>query len=297
MSSFDDFVKNNTTWLDNEYVAGALTIFLIVYASLAAPKLPNYIAKLFDYTLFKVVIFFLIVYIHKKNPTVALIAAIALMVSLMTLDKLKLTESMTAGSPASEKYNNDINFSDLNDLINNALDYVTTPEAQAVVEQTQVAVEAGQLHPAEAEMIIRKIINSESTGKPVLVAMSEEGAQQMSSVAEAVAQGEMRQEEGRMAAAQIVVQENMMRARDQESVMISQEAIPAPSQEKQMLSQEVAKRKQEIEENTGSRMTKIQLKQLCMQIEKDYRNQKVKEMSDLSGLDNYDNYDNYASFY
>lgn len=91
---FDNTVKNSLSFLDNEFVTAGLYLFLILYAGLAAPQLPSYIAKLFDYTLFKTLIFFLIIYVSKKNPSVAIIAAIAVMVSLMTLNRLKFGQEM-----------------------------------------------------------------------------------------------------------------------------------------------------------------------------------------------------------
>jgi len=94
MSAFDETVKKYTSFLDNEYVSAGLSIFLIIYAGMAAPKLPGYVARLFDYTLVKLLMFFLIVYISRKNATVAIIAAIAVMVSIMTLNRLKFTEMM-----------------------------------------------------------------------------------------------------------------------------------------------------------------------------------------------------------
>jgi hypothetical protein len=92
---FDNTVKGWMSVIDNnEYLTAALIIFLIVYASYAAPKLPPYILHLFDNPLFKLLIFFLIVYSAKKNPTVAIIAAVALMVSIHALNKLKLDQMM-----------------------------------------------------------------------------------------------------------------------------------------------------------------------------------------------------------
>lgn len=286
MSSFDNFIKNHTTWLENEYVAGALTIFLILYASLAAPKLPDYIAKLFDYTLFKIIIFFLIVYMHKKNPTVALVAAIALMVSLMTLDKLKLHEGMT--SVKSESEESDDLLTNLNNLINDALEFVTSNEGQVVMEETQLAVQEGILHPADAEMIINKVVLAEENKVSPIVAMSEQGAQQMASIAESVANGEIDSEQGQRMAAQIVIQENMA---------MSAQTLSTVDQEKQMLAQEVAKQRQNIEENTGSKMTQIQLRQLCAQIEADYYNQKMAEISKISEIVEFNGFDDYAPLY
>jgi len=92
--NFDATVTNWLSFLDNEYISGALIIFLIVYASYAAPKLPPYILKLFDNPLFKLLIFFLIVYSAKKNPTVAIIAAVGLMVTIHALNKLKLDQML-----------------------------------------------------------------------------------------------------------------------------------------------------------------------------------------------------------
>jgi hypothetical protein len=92
MEEFDSAVKKYTSFLENEYVSAGLSLFLIVYASLVAPKLPDYIVNLFDYTFVKLLMFFLIVYISRKNATVAIIAAVAVLVSIMTLNKLKLGE-------------------------------------------------------------------------------------------------------------------------------------------------------------------------------------------------------------
>jgi hypothetical protein len=94
--SFDNAVKNSLSFLDNEYVSAALALFLILYASLAAPKLPESVARLFDNYIVKFIIFFLIVYIAKKNATIAIIAAIGVMVSIMTLNTYKFNREAMA---------------------------------------------------------------------------------------------------------------------------------------------------------------------------------------------------------
>src|SRR3990172_9758772 len=93
---FDASVKNALSILDkNEYVSAALTIFLILYAAIAAPQLPEYIAKLFGNPLFKLLIIFLIAYSANKNPTVSIVAAIGLMVSIHTLNRINLNKGLT----------------------------------------------------------------------------------------------------------------------------------------------------------------------------------------------------------
>jgi hypothetical protein len=92
---FDSSVNNLMANIDgNEYLASALALFLIIYAGLAAPKLPSYIARLFDNAIFRFVLLFLVAYSANKNPTVAVIAAVALIVSIMTLNRLKFNNYM-----------------------------------------------------------------------------------------------------------------------------------------------------------------------------------------------------------
>ena len=95
MNRFNTTVEKWMSHFDkNEYLSTALSLFLILYAGLAAPKLPVYFARLFDYPLFKLLVFFLIAYTANKNPTVAIIAAVGLMVSLNTLNRYKIGQRL-----------------------------------------------------------------------------------------------------------------------------------------------------------------------------------------------------------
>lgn len=91
MNSFDDKVGN---WLspvrDNEYVSAILILLLILYAGLAAPQLPEYIARLFENQFFILLFLFLIAYVARSRPSVAVIAALAVMISLYTLNKYNI---------------------------------------------------------------------------------------------------------------------------------------------------------------------------------------------------------------
>jgi hypothetical protein len=95
MNNFDNTVNSYLSIInDNEYLSGAIKLILILYAGLAAPQLPEYIAKFFDNAIVKLIIYFLIVYTAKQDPTVAIIAAIAVMVTLHTVNKLKFNNQM-----------------------------------------------------------------------------------------------------------------------------------------------------------------------------------------------------------
>ncbi len=91
IEKFNEKTNNALSFLHkNKYVTATLTLFLAVYAAYLAPKLPPYVLRLFENPLFKLLIFFLIVYTAGKNPTVAIVASVALMVSIHALNRLEL---------------------------------------------------------------------------------------------------------------------------------------------------------------------------------------------------------------
>ena len=102
MEGLDNQVKNSLSFLDNEYINAGVSLFLILYTGLVAPKLPKSIADFLDSTLGKFIMFFMIIYISRKDTTIAIIAAVAVIISIMALDKLKLNEHMTNLSKLNE---------------------------------------------------------------------------------------------------------------------------------------------------------------------------------------------------
>lgn len=92
--NLNDLTSRAQRFLENEYVTTTLGLFLVIYGSLAAPKLPPSIARLFENPLFRLVILFLIAYMSSKNPSIALISAVALTVSLQTLSKHQMNGAL-----------------------------------------------------------------------------------------------------------------------------------------------------------------------------------------------------------
>jgi hypothetical protein len=81
-----DYVNKTLKFVNsNKIMNSVVAIFLILYAVLAAPKLPKSVAKVFDYTLVKLVYMFLIAYLATKNPSVAIISAATLLITIQTL--------------------------------------------------------------------------------------------------------------------------------------------------------------------------------------------------------------------
>jgi len=102
MDIFNRTLNQALSFLDNEYVSAGVALFLVLYAGMAAPSLPENIARLFENTLFKLLVFFLIAYTSRRNPTVAIIAAVGLMVSLQTLNRYEAERKMMAMIAAEE---------------------------------------------------------------------------------------------------------------------------------------------------------------------------------------------------
>jgi len=104
MESFDNSAKNSLSFLDNQYVSAGVVLLLILYAGMAAPRLPKCIRNIFDYTLFKLVFFFLVAYMFMVNrdPIAALIAAVAI---LIVLQAFNISSTMEPMSSLSEEEN------------------------------------------------------------------------------------------------------------------------------------------------------------------------------------------------
>lgn len=75
----------------NTYASAATSLFLVLYAGLAAPDLPPGIAGLFEYSAFKFLILVMVViFLQNKNPTLAVLVAVGFVVSMGTLSRYRV---------------------------------------------------------------------------------------------------------------------------------------------------------------------------------------------------------------
>jgi len=77
--------------LDNTYVSGFIRVFIILYAVLAAPQLPPWIAKLFHHSVFQIVMFALIAYTATKDISISILIALAFFVSFHSYTRHLIT--------------------------------------------------------------------------------------------------------------------------------------------------------------------------------------------------------------
>jgi hypothetical protein len=207
MSVTDNAIEKINSVLENQYVSGALTVFLIVYASMAAPKLPNYLTKLFDYTLTKLVVFFLIVYLMKRNATVALVAAVALMVTIMALERVKFGKEMMEVVGKSDKK---IKLGDCScDCTCGSIENIVpqTEEGHLVIKEVKQAVTNGDLHPAVAHAMAQSVVKKEIDNIPILESTTKHGAVKMEEIAKAEETGLLNSDDAKKLAAKVVVNE------------------------------------------------------------------------------------------
>lgn len=91
-----------STVFNNKYASALIVMFLIAYSGLAAPKLPSFIAKLFDNAIFRILILSLIVYNGNRDPKIAIMVAVGFTVTMNILSKQKLFEGFTDAMPGSD---------------------------------------------------------------------------------------------------------------------------------------------------------------------------------------------------
>jgi len=93
INTSSNMTNNSFEYLTNNKIISAMIgLFLALYAALAAPKLPKSITLWFDNFWFKLGFMFLIAYMSTKDAGIAIISAVALLVTLQTLSAHKTTD-------------------------------------------------------------------------------------------------------------------------------------------------------------------------------------------------------------
>jgi hypothetical protein len=258
IETFDNTVKKYTTFLDNEYVSAGLTIFLIVYASMAAPKLPNSIAKLFDNTFVKLLMFFMIVYISKRNATLAIVASIAVMVSLMSLNKLKIgKEMMTVVNNGNGKNGVHLKGCQCTCAFNADIDsYDNDEDIEIQSNLPRLSEESMSEESMSEEAYVTKRLAEESMSEEAYVTkrLAEESGRKFVSLQE---------ESNRSGSEEALMSVAEHRAEEARVIAAITQEMPQPKAEVQQMAEEVKRRAAEITEQEGRQLTRNELRSLC----------------------------------
>jgi hypothetical protein len=86
--------------LDNNYVQTFLILFMVVYGAVVAPELPLEIKKLFDNSVFKMIVIFLIVVLVQQRTTTGygILVAVVFVLSLNYLSAKETFENITGST-------------------------------------------------------------------------------------------------------------------------------------------------------------------------------------------------------
>jgi hypothetical protein len=91
MEQFNTVVNQNLGWIhEHKYVLPVLSLFLGMYAALARPKLPSFVAKLFENPVFRLVVISYIIYRGNKDPQLSLMIAAAFLITMHMINKQKI---------------------------------------------------------------------------------------------------------------------------------------------------------------------------------------------------------------
>ncbi len=83
--------------LTNKYVTASVSLFVIVYASLARPQLPGFVAALFDSAVFRVIFLTMLVYMSNQNLQISIMIALAFTITMNLLNEQKIAEGFIDG--------------------------------------------------------------------------------------------------------------------------------------------------------------------------------------------------------
>jgi len=90
-----NYIQNKTEQIfDNPYVKAVLYIILILYASVIAPKLPNWIMPYLEEPIVKIIIVLIIGLLATKDPTAAIIATIGVTITYLFIKDAQNTNSI-----------------------------------------------------------------------------------------------------------------------------------------------------------------------------------------------------------
>ena len=88
--------------LDNVYISTAIKVFIGLYAAFAAPKLPPSLVNLMDNTFVRIIFAFVIVLTATRDPSIAILIAIAFIITLQTANKHRLINTTLSVSQPGE---------------------------------------------------------------------------------------------------------------------------------------------------------------------------------------------------
>ena len=83
--------------LSNTYVNAGASLFLVMYASMARPQLPEVVVGLFDNVFFRLAVLTLVLYTSNHSLQLSVMVAVAFTVTMNMLNEQKIAEGFVDG--------------------------------------------------------------------------------------------------------------------------------------------------------------------------------------------------------
>lgn len=146
-NTFNNILKNMT---NNQMIYSVVTILLVLYSALAAPKLPKSFAKIFENPLVKILYMFLIGYLATKNPTISMMAAVALFLTLQALASHDVADAVvTSYNQVSQPVNK------VQETVQEVVSQIPTMEVPLSPRRAEIVSEANALAEVHKEEAVK----------------------------------------------------------------------------------------------------------------------------------------------
>lgn len=291
MEEFDNFVRKNTNFLNNSYISGLLLVFLIIYTGAIVPTLSQNTLKIFNNTFAKLFMFFLIVFVSRKNQTIALMASIAMIVSIIELNKhmynkenMEIVDNVDNANKAGQ-----------NNLTKDKDMKPKSEDGQILYNEVLNAVKVGALTKTNANKILDKIISFELNGVDVLIARTTDGVKRSEEIAYFRNNGTLSVEEAKRELAIVVVAEIIMEMTRSTNNLANNSADNSAdnnladnnvvnyelesddnNDNLNKLTEEVMRKKQEYVSKNGVEPSEFEMRELCANVLNNYRKSQLK---------------------
>ena len=95
---FNDFFENKAglkVLHENKYVEATIWLILVIYVTVARPKLPRYMEKLAENTIFRIVVLTYILYLSSHDAVSSILVAFLFLIVIHYVNKQKVDKIVT----------------------------------------------------------------------------------------------------------------------------------------------------------------------------------------------------------
>ena len=165
LKNVESMSRNALSILDNPYVSTFVKVFLVVYAGVWAPRLPPTLAGLFQNNMFRMLIFFLVVFVTTKDARVALLIAVGFLMSMQALSLVNLPALPAPEAPKEEPEVEEVEaaIKRLNEKVEKIMNTNYVQERQKKIEEAQIQMMKSIKEASNTFFQVREVIRGKES--------------------------------------------------------------------------------------------------------------------------------------